>query len=140
MSVFAGISSIILVAFVSSIPADLSHGPESIGSSFNVLLVAIGAVILVIGIGYLIMSYGLLRGKGWAWVITIIICIIGIAINVISAITTAVSSISTISGMEERSSNSLVAGVIGSAIGIALNVIIIYYVYRPNVKSFFIKI
>jgi hypothetical protein len=96
-------------------------------------------MILVIGSGYLVMSYGLLKGKGWAWIITIIICIIGIAINVISAITAAVSSIPTVNSMDGTSSNSLAAGIIGSAIGIAINVIIIYYIYRPHVKSFFRK-
>jgi hypothetical protein len=96
-------------------------------------------VLLVIGIGYLLMSHGLLKGKGWAWIITIIICIIGIAINVISAITGAVSNISTINNMEGSSNNSLIAGIMGSAVGIAINVIIIYYLYRPHVKSFFGK-
>jgi hypothetical protein len=139
MSVFAGISSIILGVFISSIPADISDGSALIGSVFGVLLAGLGAVLLVIGIGYLVMSYGLLKGKGWAWIISIIICIIGIAINVISAITGAVSNISTINNMEGSSNNSLIAGIIGSAVGIAINVIIIYYLYRPHVKSFFGK-
>ncbi len=29
------------------------------------------SALLVIGIGYIIMSYGLVKGKGWAWTITI---------------------------------------------------------------------
>jgi hypothetical protein len=139
MSVFAGITSVILGAVISSIPSDVSDGSALLGSVFGVLLAGLGAVLLVIGIGYLIMSYGLLKGKGWAWVITIIICIIGIVINIISAITGAVSNISTINNMDESSSNSLVAGIVGSAIGIAINVVIIYYLYRPHVKSFFGK-
>jgi hypothetical protein len=139
MSVFAGISSVILGVFISSIPADISDGSAFIGSVFAVLLAALGAVLLVIGIGYLVMSYGLLRGKGWTWIITIIICIIGIAINVISAITGAVSNIPTINNLDGSSNNSLIAGIIGSAVGIAINVIIIYYLYRPPVKSFFGK-
>jgi hypothetical protein len=139
MSVFAGISSVILGVFISSLQAEISEGSAFIGSVFGVLLAALGAVLLVIGTGYLVMSYGLLRGKGWAWIITIIISIIGIAINIISAITGGVSNISTINNMDGSSNNSLLAGIIGSAVGIAINVIIIYYLYRPHVKSFFGK-
>jgi hypothetical protein len=140
MSVFAGISSVILGVFISSLPSDISDGSALIGSVFGVLFSALGVVILVIGSGYLVMSYGLLKGKGWAWIITIIISIIGIAINVISAITGGVSDISTINNIDGSSNNSLITGIIGSAVGIAINVIIIYYLYRPHVKLFFGKI
>jgi hypothetical protein len=33
--------------------------------------IAIGAIVLAVGIGYLVVSYGLLKGKGWAWIIGI---------------------------------------------------------------------
>jgi hypothetical protein len=33
---------------------------------------------VMIGIIYLIVSYGLLKGKGWAWTVTIIVIITGI--------------------------------------------------------------
>jgi hypothetical protein len=35
--------------------------------------IVIGAIVLAVGIGYLVVSYGLLKGKGWAWIITVII-------------------------------------------------------------------
>ena len=43
-----------------------------------------GGVLLAIGIGYIAMFYGLLKGKGWAWTITTILLIIGIAMQIIS--------------------------------------------------------
>ncbi|MBD0359829.1 MAG: hypothetical protein ICV56_03845, partial [Nitrososphaeraceae archaeon] len=48
--------------------------------------VIIGAIILADGIGYLVVSYGLLKGKRWSWTITVVLLFIGIAIDVASII------------------------------------------------------
>jgi hypothetical protein len=94
----------------------------------------LGAVLVVIGVGYLVMSYGLLKGKGWAWTITIILTVISIAIQIVSGITNSmiVASIS-------NDGSSIMSGLIGQIIGIAINIIILYYLYRPHVKAFFGK-
>ena len=134
MSLFGGISLVIVGALLSTSFTDVSY----IGSLFGVLSAALGAVLLVVGVGYIIMSYGLLKGKGWAWTITIILTLIGIAINIISAITGGVSNISTINNMN-GDANSFTYGIVGSVIGIPISVAIIYYLYRPRVKLFFGK-
>lgn len=33
--------------------------------------IVIGAIMLAVGICYLVISYGLLIGKGWTWVVTV---------------------------------------------------------------------
>jgi hypothetical protein len=73
----------------------------------------IGSIIL--GIASLVVAWGLLKGAGWAWIITLIITIISIIANIIS----------------------LFGGNTASIIGIIIEGIIIYYLYRPNVKSYF---
>ncbi|MGA8484299.1 MAG: hypothetical protein WB706_07855 [Nitrososphaeraceae archaeon] len=138
MSLFGGISLVIVGALLSTSFTDVSTTSPIIGSLFGVLSAALGAVLLVVGVGYVIMSYGLLKGKGWAWTITIILTLIGIAINIISAITGGVSNISTINNMN-GDANSFIYGIVGSVIGIAISVAIIYYLYRPQVKLFFDK-
>lgn len=138
MSLFGGISLVIVGALLSTSFTDVSTSSPFIGSLFGVLSAGLGAVLLIVGIGYIIMSYGLLKGKGWAWTITIILTLIGIAINIISAITGGVSNMSTINNMN-GASNSFAYGIIGSVIGIAISVAIIYYLYRPRVKLFFGK-
>ena len=42
------------------------------------LLLAVGGVAVAIGIVYLVVSYGLLKGKGWAWSVTLIVSYIQI--------------------------------------------------------------
>jgi uncharacterized membrane protein (DUF2068 family) len=78
-------------------------------------VVVIGAVLVILGIASLVVAWGLLKGKGWAWIVTIIITIISIVFNIVS----------------------IAAGNFGSIVGIIINGVIIYYLYRPNVKSYF---
>ena len=79
--------------------------------------IAIGAVLLALAIVSFVVAYGLLKGRGWAWTITVILSIISIVLNVIS----------------------IAAGNLASIISIIISGIILYYLYRPHVKAFFGK-
>ena len=106
---------------------------------FGVILAAVGSVLLAIGIGYLVMFYGLLKGKGLR-TITIILLIIGVAIQIISTTTGSVFNASlTSSNSGSANTNSVISGMIGGIIGIAINLVVLYYLYRPRVKAFFGK-
>jgi hypothetical protein len=94
--------------------------------------IAIGAIVLAVGIGYLVVSYGLLKGKEWAWIVTVILTIIAIAVQIVSGITASMFNASFIDD-----TNSFVTGIIAQIVGIAINGVILYYLYRPNVKAFF---
>jgi hypothetical protein len=100
---------------------------------FGIIFAGVGGVFLAIGIGYLVMFYGLLKGKGWAWTITIILLIIGIAIQIVS---TSVGSVLT--GF--HNTNNVSSEIVGSIIGIAIDIVILYYLYRPHVKVYFGKV
>jgi phage-related protein len=75
-------------------------------------------MLIAIGIASFVVAWGLLKGKAWAWIVTIIITIISIILNIISVI----------------------AGSIESIVGLIINGIIIYYLYQPSVKSYFGRI
>jgi cation transport ATPase len=94
--------------------------------------IVIGAIVLAVGIGYLIVSYGLLKGKGWAWIITVILTIIAIAVQIVSGVTASMFDASFIDD-----TNSFVTGIIAQIVGIVINGVILYYLHRPNVKAFF---
>jgi F0F1-type ATP synthase assembly protein I len=96
--------------------------------------IAIGAIVLAVGIGYLVVSYGLLKGKGWAWIITVILTIIAIAVQIVSGVTASMFNASFIDD-----TNSFATGIIAQIVGIAINGVILYYLYRPNIKAFFGK-
>jgi hypothetical protein len=75
----------------------------------------LGSGLLILGLAYFLMAYGLWKGKGWAWTLTLILSGIGIIVGI----------------------GSIVVGNIGSIFHTIINAIIIYYLYRPNVKAFF---
>ena len=104
---------------------------------FGIISALVGAIMLAVGIGYIVMFYGLLKGRGWAWTITIILIIIGIAIQIVSGITGTIFNASMLG--DSGATNSLISGIVGSVIGIAINIVILYYLYRPQVRIFFGK-
>jgi hypothetical protein len=74
-------------------------------------------VIIAIGIVSFIVAYGLLKGMGWSWTVTVVLSIISIVLNAISIAT----------------------GNIGGIVSIIISGIILYYLYRPHVKAYFGK-
>ncbi|MGH9990307.1 MAG: hypothetical protein ACREAS_07715 [Nitrososphaera sp.] len=88
-----------------------------LASGLFLLIIGIGIILLALGIAYLVMAYGLWKGKGWAWTITLILSAIGIVVALIS----------------------IAAGNIGAIFSIVIHGVVIYYLYRPNVKAFFGK-
>lgn len=81
------------------------------------LLLAFGVVLLVLGILYLITGIGFFGGKGWAWTLGIVVSVIGLIFGIIQ----------------------IAVGSYGSLFGVIIDVLIIYYLTRPHVKSFFGK-
>jgi hypothetical protein len=88
-----------------------------LASGLVLFIIGIGIILLALGIAYLVMAYGLWKGKGWAWTITLILSAIGIVVALIS----------------------IAAGNIGAIVSIVIHGVVIYYLYRPNVKAFFGK-
>jgi protein-S-isoprenylcysteine O-methyltransferase Ste14 len=151
IAIFGGISIVVIVAYFSFAPISLTENnnrtiTESVSPQLKQLFGTIGPVagavflsLLAIGIGYIVMSYGLLKGKGWGRTITIILVIIGIGLQVLSAITGPVFIASIVNTDDADASNSLIAGIICSIIGIAISILIQYYLYRRYVKTYFGK-
>ena len=120
---------LLLAGFGGVVVGSLFISSQIIGLGF----VIIGAIILAVGIGYLVVSYGLLKGKRWSWTITVVLLFIGIAIDVASIIIFGYFAIN-------MDTSSFLTTNSGSIAGIIISVIILYYLYRPHVKSYFGKL
>jgi hypothetical protein len=103
-----------LTAGQTPIPSDASMVPRSF---FGGIGIAIGGILLALAIVSFVVAYGLLKGLGWAWTVTVILSIISIVLNALS----------------------IAAGNISSIISIIISGIILYYLYRPHVKAYFGK-
>ena len=129
--------ALVTVGSLISVHNTTGASSSSVGAKiFGIIAAGVGGILLAVGIGYLVMSYGLLKGKGWAWTITIILVIIGIATQIVS---TSAGSVFTASSLPNNSSGNVTSGIIGAIIDIAISIVILYYLYRPHVKAYFGK-
>ena len=100
------------------VPIPAGAPPMALQSLFGGLGIAFGAVLVAIAIVSFIVAYGLLKGRGWAWTVTLILSIISIVWNAITIAT---------------------AANLGGIVSIIISAVIIYYLYRPHVKAYFGK-
>jgi hypothetical protein len=75
-----------------------------------------GSITIALGIAWLVLAWGLSTAKGWAWKITVILAIISVIFSAIG-----------IAG----------GAVLPHIIILIIDIVILYYMYRPNVKSYF---
>ncbi len=92
-------------------------GIAFLGIGTILIVIGIGLGFVILGIAYFVMAYGLWNGRSWAWTITLIISGIGVIVGI----------------------GSIIIGNFGSIISIIINAVIIYYLYRPDVKAYFDK-
>ena len=112
-----GIGATVAGAILPSLPisqSDLSGVPPML---LGAGAIGIGIILIILGILSFVVAYGLLKGMGWAWTLTLVLSIASIVLNAISIAT----------------------GNFGAIISIIISAIIIYYIYRPHVKAFFGK-
>jgi len=81
---------------------------------------ALGGVLIIFGLVGVFLAWGFWSGKGWAWTVGIIFLILGVVGDLVSL---------------------GVAGVlgVGSLVSLLINVLILYYLFRPHVKAYFGK-
>ena len=119
-----GITAVTVAPFLSGVNLNNNNVAPATVTSVTIphsLLVGMsaitGAALLALGIAYFVMAYGLSKGKGWAWTITVVLSCIGIALGFVSIVT----------------------GNVGAIFNVIINAFILYYINRPHVKSFFGK-
>lgn len=95
-----------------------SDSPMAVQTILGGLGIAFGVVLVAIAIVSFVVAYGLLKGKGWAWTVAIILSIISIVWNAITLVT---------------------AANFGGIISIIISGVILYYLFRPHVKAYFGK-
>jgi uncharacterized membrane protein HdeD (DUF308 family) len=124
----SGIAAVTVAPFLFGVDINNNNVPSVTGTStlgsvtipdtlLDGMSVVTGIAILTLGIAFFVIAYGLLKGKGWAWTVTVVLSCIGIALGLASVVT----------------------GHLDGIFNILINAFIFYYIYRPYVKSFFGK-
>jgi|YelNatPaOPRAMG01_1025707.scaffolds.fasta_scaffold94794_2 MFS family permease len=114
-SLGAGALMLTAAGFIGAIIGEMPGGSWGAGFSGLVagMLIAIGVVMVILGLISLFIAYGLWTGKGWAWTLCLVFSIIGLILSILS----------------------LPSGIIS----LIINILILYYLTRPHVKAFFGK-
>lgn len=100
-------------------------------NNINYFLYLIAVIITLFSLVHFVIAYGLLKGKSWARTTTIIISIISIISNTIIILI----MLSIFNIIESISNGQSILG--GNILTIIINCIIIYYLYRKEVKDYF---
>jgi hypothetical protein len=92
-------------------------------SAFSGFFLLVGTILITFAIAGFIVSWGLLKGKGWALIGAIILIIISILLRVI------------IISMEGIGEDAISIG--GNIVVFIIQGLILWYLFRPNVRSYF---
>lgn len=76
---------------------------------------AVGVILVIIGLVFIALGIGCFKGWPWVWPVGVIFTIIGIIINLLSILASTWSAI----------------------IGIIIDLIILWYLFQPQVKAWF---
>ena len=84
-----------------------------IGTVFAGLGIIFGVIVILIGILYFAIAYGVWKGRGWAWMLGLVVSIIAIVFGVLG----------------------LSSGVnLSNLIALALPIVVVYFLWQPDVK------
>lgn len=96
-----------------------------------------GILSFVFGVAYIIIGWGMWKGKSWSWLWFIILTIVGVVMSIISIVFNIMSgSFQRLAGYS-ATHNLLLGFSIIISIEIGISLLLIYYFYRPHVKLFF---
>ena len=94
-------------------------------SKFDRYLQIFGIISVPIGVANIIVGIGLLKGKGWAWIGAVMLSIISIIVTLVYLVILGGGGAARIGEI---------------TVSIIINGIILWYLYRPNVRSYFGRI
>jgi hypothetical protein len=85
--------------------------------SLSGLVTILGGFFLLVGLLAVLVGWGFWTGKGWAWTLAVVLYVLGLLLSLLS----------------------LVSGIIPSIVSVLIEGLILWYLWRPNVRAYFRK-
>ena len=103
-------------------------GDRGFGASINGIMTLVGVALVVIGIVGVATGYGLWTGRNWAWLIARLWASVCILVGVVGA---------ALSFLGEGITTEILGTIVGSLAPAILAVVVLWYLYKPEVKAAF---
>lgn len=101
---------------------NITIGSQTIGnvgktatSLIHAIIIGVSTVSVALGVGAFVLALALLNGKGWSWMISVILAIISVIFSIVA----------------------VASGGFTSIITLIINGAIAYYLYKPPIKAYF---
>ena len=90
---------------------------EAVLDIIATVLIVFGVIICILGLVAIVVGWGFWTGKQWAWIVGVIYFIVDIAVSAVSMVWPVWSP--------------------SGVVGVIIAAVILYYLFRPNVKAWF---
>jgi hypothetical protein len=112
LALLAGLLFMVGMSVVGGI-AGSQTDTQGLGGVFAGVGIVFGVIIILIALLYLAIAYGVCKGRGWSWMLGMVVSIIAIVFGVLG----------------------LTGGIsVGSIISLALPIVVVYFLWQPEVK------
>ena len=98
------------------------------GEKVDGVMNVVGVALVAVGVLGLATGFGLLRGKNWAWLITRLWAIVCIVAGLVGA---------GLSLLSDTITSQILGTMIGSTVTAIVAAVVLWYLYRPSVRSAF---
>ena len=115
LNIIGGIFAIIGGASIAALTGVMAA--EAIPGIFGVIIGVFGGILIIMGILGVAVGWGFWKGKEWAWIIGLTFYIISIILSLVGAVQPPYTGI----------------------VGVIIGALLVYYLFRPNVKSWFVR-
>jgi uncharacterized membrane protein (DUF2068 family) len=109
---------VVVVAVSSNFSTTLSqyYGSNAIYASIAGFVALLGGALAIGGLLAISIGYGMWTGKGWAWTLAVVLYALGLLLDLVTFAT---------------------GGTYSGAIGLVVDAFLLWYLWRPNVRTFF---
>ncbi len=119
LDILGGIGASLLGLIYMALSAQIGTvvGGGGIFALFGAFIVVLGIIFLILGILAIAVGWGFWKGSSWAWIVGLVLYVIGIVLGL----------------------TSLALGDVTSIVLVVIGALLVYYMFRPNVRIWFGK-
>ena len=98
------------------------------GATLDSVMMVVGLILVAVGVLGLVTGFGLIRDQDWAWLIARLWASVCIVVGVVGA---------ALSLLGDTLTSEIIATIVGGLVPAVAAAVVLWYLYRPNVRAAF---